>query len=159
LSVLLREWDRSVASGSLFEKEARIRRSDGEYRWFLMRAVPLRDDFGTIIKWYGTSIDIEDRKQAERIRTMQARQASLRADVSAAFSKPASLEVTLHECVDAIVRHLDAAFARIWILNKREEMLELQASAGMYTHLDGEHSRIPVGKFKIGLIAHEKKPH
>jgi C4-dicarboxylate-specific signal transduction histidine kinase len=65
----------------------------------------------------------------------------------------------LRGCAEAIVRHLDAAFARIWTLNKEKNMLELQASAGMYTHLDGPHSRIQVGELKIGLIADEKKPH
>jgi hypothetical protein len=77
----------------------------------------------------------------------------VRADVSAAFSRPASLRVTLRECVDAIVRHIDAAFARIWTLNKDQETLELQASAGIYTHLDGPpHSRVQVGKLKIGAL-------
>ena len=51
------------------------------------------------------------------------------------------------------------AFARIWTLNPAENVLELRASAGMYTHLDGPHGRVPVGTFKIGLIAEERKPH
>ena len=159
LPLLIDEWDRSVVAGTTFEKEARIRRADGQYRWFLVRAVPLRDDFGAVVKWYGTNIDIEDRRQAEQIRTLQACQASMRADVSTAFSKAASLAGTLRECVEAMVRHLDAAFARIWMLNKEQQTLELRASAGMYTHLDGRHSRIPIGKQKIGLIAQEKTPH
>ena len=58
-----------------------------------------------------------------------------------------------------MVEHLGAAFARIWTLNREEEMLELQASAGMYTHIDGPHSRVPVGSFKIGKIAQERAPH
>jgi PAS domain S-box-containing protein len=58
----------SLATGKPFENEARLRRADGEYRWFLHRAVPLRDGHGTIGKWYGTAIDIEDRKQAEEER-------------------------------------------------------------------------------------------
>ena len=45
--------------------EARLRRFDGEYRWFLIRAVPFRDETGTIVYWYGSSTDIEDRKRAE----------------------------------------------------------------------------------------------
>jgi C4-dicarboxylate-specific signal transduction histidine kinase len=65
----------------------------------------------------------------------------------------------LQGTAEAIVRHLDAAFARIWTLNKEKGMLELQASAGMYTHLDGPHSRIQFGELKIGLIAQEKRPH
>ena len=148
-----------LASGQSGEMEARLRRFNGEYRWFLIRTVPLRDELGNIVRWYGTSTDIEDRKQAEEIRTAQARQAGVRADVSAALSKPADSGEILRGCTEAIVRHLDAAFARIWTLNKEKNMLELQASAGMYTHLDGPHSRIQVGKLKIGLIAEEKKPH
>jgi hypothetical protein len=58
-----------------------------------------------------------------------------------------------------LVEHLDAAFARIWTLNEQNDILELQASAGIYTHIDGAHSRVPVGQFKIGLIAKERKPH
>src|SRR5215467_3476206 len=53
------------ASGEPGEAEARLRRFDGEYRWFLFRAVPLRDGPGTIVKWYGTNTDIEDRRRAE----------------------------------------------------------------------------------------------
>jgi PAS domain S-box-containing protein len=153
------KWRTIVASGESGEHEARMLRFDGEYRWFLIRIVPLRDERGNIVKWYGTGTDIEDRKQAEEIRTAQARQAGVRADVSAAHSKPADSGEILRGCTEAIVRHLDAAFARIWTLNKEKNVLELQASAGMYTHLDGLHSRIPVGKLKIGLIAEEKKPH
>ncbi|MEM7530624.1 MAG: GAF domain-containing protein [Chloroflexota bacterium] len=70
-----------------------------------------------------------------------------------------SLPQMLHGCVQAMVDHLDAAFARIWTLNEPLQLLELQASAGMYTHLDGAHSRIPVGQFKIGMIAKEQQPH
>jgi PAS domain S-box-containing protein len=58
-----------------------------------------------------------------------------------------------------MVHHLDAAFARIWTLTPGEHVLQLQASAGLYTHLDGPHSRVPVGQFKIGLIAQERQPH
>src|SRR5712692_6994972 len=66
---LKEEWRAALAAGKPFEKEARLRRGDGEYRWFLVRAVPLRDGHGNIVKWYGTTTDIEDLKRAEdRIR-------------------------------------------------------------------------------------------
>jgi len=156
---LMDKWLTSIATGNPFEAEARFRRADGQYRWCLCRAVPLRDELGNIVQWYGTSTDIEDRKQAEEIRTAQIHQASTRAEVSAALSRPGPLREILHGCAEALVRHLDAAFARIWTLNKEKNMLELQASAGMYTHLDGPHGRVPVGKLKIGLIAQEKKPY
>ena len=65
----------------------------------------------------------------------------------------------LQGCAEAIVSNLDAAFARIWTLDAATNVLELRASAGQYTHIDGPHGRVPVGKFKIGLIAEERKPH
>jgi PAS domain S-box-containing protein len=60
-------WASLRASGEPGEFEARFRRFDGSCRWFLIRAVPLRDDAGRIIKWYGLSTDIEDRKQADAL--------------------------------------------------------------------------------------------
>jgi PAS domain S-box-containing protein len=59
------KWRSSVATGRPFEAEARLRRADGEYRLMLLRKVPLRDEAGTIVKWYGSAFDIEDRKRAE----------------------------------------------------------------------------------------------
>ncbi len=64
-ATLVEEWRAALAAGEPFNKEARLRRADGEYRWFLLRAVPLRDELGNIVKWYGTTTDIEDRKRAE----------------------------------------------------------------------------------------------
>jgi len=62
---MLVKWSTIRASGMPGELEARLRRFDGEYRWFLFRAVPLRNEQGNIVKWYGSSTDIEDRKRAE----------------------------------------------------------------------------------------------
>jgi Sigma-54 interaction domain/PAS fold len=59
------KWRSSLAAGEPLEVEARSRRGDGEYRRLLHRAVPLRDEHGKIVKWYVSSIDIEDRKRAE----------------------------------------------------------------------------------------------
>jgi formate hydrogenlyase transcriptional activator len=58
-------WRRHRAAGEPVEVEARLRRLDGIYRWFLFRAVPVRDAKNNVIKWYGTNTDIEDRKQME----------------------------------------------------------------------------------------------
>src|SRR5882757_6055270 len=62
---MLVKWSAIRESGMPGELEARLRRFDGEYRWFLFRAVPLRDEQGNIVTWYGSSTDIEDRKRAE----------------------------------------------------------------------------------------------
>ena len=65
LEAIVAKWRACLANGKAFEHEARMRRADGEYRWRLFREVPLRDEDGNIVKWYGSSIDIEDRKRAE----------------------------------------------------------------------------------------------
>jgi PAS domain S-box-containing protein len=59
------KWMEAVATGKPHENEVRYRRSDGQYRWHLDRGVPLRDEDGSIVKWYGVATDIEDRKRAE----------------------------------------------------------------------------------------------
>jgi formate hydrogenlyase transcriptional activator len=62
---MMEKWQEVLTSGEAGEVEARLRRHDGSFRWFLLRAEPLRDETGKIVRWYGTSTDIEDRKQAE----------------------------------------------------------------------------------------------
>jgi len=62
---LKEEWRAALAAGKPFEKEARLRRADGQYRWFLIRAVPLIDERGNIANWYGMTTDIEEMKKAE----------------------------------------------------------------------------------------------
>jgi len=59
------KWMEAVATGKPLENEVRSRRSDGQYRWQLDRGVPLRDEDGNVVKWYGVTTDIEDRKRAE----------------------------------------------------------------------------------------------
>ena len=74
---LVKDWQSCLASGTSVDTEARMRRFDGAYRWFLIRANPLRDESGNILKWYGTTTDIEDRKrgeEAQRSRELSWRQ-------------------------------------------------------------------------------------
>lgn len=72
----LAQWRAALASGKPMEAEARLRRTDGQYRWLLIRNVPLRAKNGKIVKWYGTSTDIEDLKRAgeerEKLRQLEA---------------------------------------------------------------------------------------
>jgi PAS domain S-box-containing protein len=77
INLHLEKWRASLASGQRFENEVRFRHaSDGKYRSFLARAVPLRDERGNILKWYGMLTDIDDRKRAEqereRLRRLEA---------------------------------------------------------------------------------------
>jgi len=66
VAAIVQKWHAALASGEPFEIETRVRRADGSYRALLHRKLPLRDEHGNIVKWFGSSIDIEDRKCAER---------------------------------------------------------------------------------------------
>jgi PAS domain S-box-containing protein len=103
--------------------------------------------------------EIVRRSQAERTLLQRTRLATLSADVGLALTRTGGVRDMLRQCAESIVRTLDAAFARIWTLDPGADTLELQASAGIYTSLNGTHKRIPVGRLKIGLIALERTPH
>ncbi|GAC1453212.1 MAG: hypothetical protein PVSMB4_13960 [Ktedonobacterales bacterium] len=103
--------------------------------------------------------DISERQRAQRELEERASHAALSGAVGRALTSIDPIRLKLQHCAEAMVTQLGAAFARIWTMNPSEDMLELQASAGLYTHLDGAHSRVPVGALKIGLIAQERCPH
>src|SRR2546425_10306489 len=65
LEQLMETWLGLLASGEPGDEAARLRAFDGTYRWFLFRAVPVRDEQGRVVRWYGTNTDIEDLKRAE----------------------------------------------------------------------------------------------
>jgi PAS domain S-box-containing protein len=67
LEDLVSKWRLALATGEPYETQARVRRADGEYRWMLLRKVPLHDQSGNIVKWYGSGVDIEERRQAEDV--------------------------------------------------------------------------------------------
>ncbi len=82
---------------------------------------------------------------------------AVHAEVGGILLRGGDLHDALQECAVALVRRFDIALLRIWIC--QGATLVLRASAGLYTHLDGAHSRIPVGQFKVGLIAQTRQPH
>ncbi len=89
----------------------------------------------------------------------RARLTRLEGEIGRVLTRHGTLQELLQGSAEALVAHAGAAFARVWTFNGRTQTLELAVSAGMYTHLDGPHSRVPLGKFKIGLIGSEKLPH
>jgi two-component system CheB/CheR fusion protein len=82
-------WKHSLQTGAIYETEYRMRRYDGEYRWFLARALPLLDEKGNIVKWFGTCTDVHDQKMASDIleqkvkeRTEELQRANLELEAS-----------------------------------------------------------------------------
>jgi PAS domain S-box-containing protein len=116
---------RSHASGEPFENEARHRSANGEYRWFLVRAVPLRDAHGNILKWYGTLTDVEDRKKAEqereRLRQLEADLAHVNR-VSTLGELAASLSHELRQPIAAAIT--DAKTCLRWLEREQPDMEE-----------------------------------
>jgi PAS domain S-box-containing protein len=149
---------RSKREQSVYDLEFRIRTRDGIVKWLHGRALPRRQPDGSTI-WEGIFLDVSERKRIERQLSDHAERMAFSARVSGTFSESGTLGEMLQRCAEELVAHFDAAFARIWTLDEAEAMLELRASAGMYTHLGGPHGRVPVGRFKIGLIAQERRPH
>jgi signal transduction histidine kinase len=99
------------------------------------------------------------RDEVRRAQARLLRYQALRMEVNQHLAEPGPLDAGLQRCCEAVVKHLDASFARIWLLDEAGTTLELKASAGKYTHKDGAHARVPVGSFKIGLIAQERRAH
>ena len=135
---VLEKWRADMASGEASEDEMRLRRADGEYRWFLVRTAPLRDEQGDIVKWYGVSIDIQERKQAEeRLREtseqLRALSASLR---SAREEEGARIAREIHDELGSALMSLK------WDLEEVDKALS-----------DPEgRARLPAPQEKIGVM-------
>ena len=142
-----------------FIAEKRYLRKGGDVVWVQASISLERDGRGNPSRIVALTEEITDRKRAEATIIEQVRLAEYGRDIGRALTRGSSLEETLSRCALATVKHLDAAFARVWTTDEAGEILVLRASAGMYTHLDGDHARIPVGQFKIGQIARDRMPH
>jgi PAS domain S-box-containing protein len=122
-------------------------------RWLEVRAYPIGE---ASLALY--SRDVSARRGEEELARRFASYGELRAEVGVALAQERELRPMLQRACEAVVARLGMAFARIWLTDEAGEFLELQASAGLYTHIDGPHRRVPVGALKIGLIAAERTP-
>jgi PAS domain S-box-containing protein len=102
--------------------------------------------------------DIADRKKTEAELLERAHQAVFGAAVGSALTKAENLPAALGQCAQAMVRHLGAAMASIWTLADSANVLELQGSAWARRPLFGPQARVPVGEFRIGEIARDRRP-
>jgi PAS domain S-box-containing protein len=148
-----------IEAGAPIQFEEAVPMAEGERQYVVVKFL-LRDRTNKPYAVCGIATDITERKRAEELQARRARQAALRADIHAAFSSgtESALQNMLQHSAQAIVRHLDGAIARIWTLDDRQNVLELQSSAGLHGSSDGEHVRVPVGKLRVGLIAQKREP-
>jgi signal transduction histidine kinase len=115
-------WRSVVAAGEAGEHEARLRRFDGAYRWFLFRYEPLRQKSGTIVKWYGTNTDIDDRKRTEE--ALRASEQLARGQVEAvtrtleALALESSPDKLLEHVLRIITKQLNAHSICVWQRNE-----------------------------------------
>jgi PAS domain S-box-containing protein len=150
---------RCATQGKDFALQFRVLWQDGSVHWLDASGKTLGGTEGNARYVTGACFDVTAKQQIQRILIDRAKLGALTTDVGLALVEGETLRDILQRCAVALVEHLGAAFARIWTLNEFENVLEMQASAGLYTHVDGAHSRIPVGQYKIGLIAAERAPH
>lgn len=159
--VAMEEWPVTrVLRGETFTaNEAKARRQDTGALWIGSYSGTLaRDKIGRPLLGVLTFHDVTARKQAEAALEERARLATLTAEVGRAFVVTDDLRANLRRCVGAIVHHLDAAFALIWTTNGETQLLQLQASAGLPTYLDGSDGSISLGQVKISQIARDQRP-
>ena len=136
----IERWRASLATGGLFESEVRYRRAtDGEYRWFLTRAVPMLDENGRIVQWYGISNDIEDRKRAERLQTDLAHASR----VSTMGELVASIAHELAQPITATTNNAKASLR--WLQRDPPDLAQVRK---------GTESIIEAGMFASEIINH-----
>src|SRR5437867_2324643 len=105
------KWRASVGTGEPHENEMRFRRADGQYRWHLDRGLPLRDETGNILKWYGVVTDIEDRKRAEAFLAGEKR-------ILEILAQAATLEEAAPKILQGICECLDWDVGALWRVDR-----------------------------------------
>jgi PAS domain S-box-containing protein len=150
---------RAVHGETVRGAEWLVRRPDGTHRVLVGTARPLRRHDGSPAGGVLIARDETERRAVEEKLARRARHSTLFGDIGSALTQSGDIGSVLQVSVRALVRHVDAAYARVWLLNEEERVLELRASAGMYADLDGSYARVLVGDLDIGLIAEERVPH
>ena len=121
-------------------------------------AAPIKDSQRRVIGVVMVFRDVTSQRLVDNARAERGRLLMLRAGVAIQIASAERLGGLLQRCCELLGRHLDAALASIWTLSATEPVLELRASAGTFSELDGSHSRVSVGKEKIGRVAQERRP-
>jgi formate hydrogenlyase transcriptional activator len=135
---IVAHWRACIANGEIFEYEARVRRANGEFRWMFHRKVPLHDANGNIVKWYGSSFDIEDRKKAEVLLSAEKRLLEMTAtDVT--------LERILNDLCLFIEEQRSGTLASVLLLNPDGVYLRFAAGPGIPNEWKQQMEKLPIG--------------
>lgn len=114
LPPMLQGWKAALRDGTPFEMEFPIRGADGQYRWFLTRANPVRDRGGQLLRWFGTSTDVDQVKRAQEALRDETRVLELLNNTGAALAGTLDLPALLQETVDAATRISGARFGALY---------------------------------------------
>ncbi|PHV36274.1 ATP-binding protein [Janthinobacterium sp. BJB304] len=114
LPSMLQAWKAALREGTPFEMEFPIRGADGQYRWFLTRANPVRDRGGQLLRWFGTSTDVDQVKRAQEALRDETRVLELLNNTGAALASTLDLPALLQETVDAATRISGARFGAFY---------------------------------------------
>ena len=114
LPPMLQDWKAALRDGTPFEMEFPIRGADGQYRWFLTRANPVRDRGGQLLRWFGTSTDVDQVKRAQEALRDETRVLELLNNTGAALAGTLDLPALLQETVDAATRISGARFGAFY---------------------------------------------
>ena len=137
----------------------------GQWRWLEHSAWVVFEDVFLfvscrrgLLEMKETAVRTAALEQEVRTRQQAENDASLTAAVGLALTRGTEQRLMLQQCAEALVQHLDGGLARIWTLDESDDVLHLQAGAGVCRRLDEQHGRVAVGAFTIGAIARAREP-
>ena len=131
LPQMLQAWKSALRDGTPFEMEFPIRGADGQYRWFLTRANPVRDRGGQLLRWFGTSTDVDQVKRAQEALRDETRVLELLNNTGAALAGTLDLPALLQETVDAATRISGARFGAFFYHDDEQATHRARAVSGI----------------------------
>ncbi|ATB35327.1 two-component sensor histidine kinase [Cystobacter fuscus] len=150
----------AVSTGARrWQEQFRFRRKDGRYTHVVDRGHVSHDASGRPVRMVGVMQDVSAQKEVEAVLSRQARLSQLMADVGLALTRGSHRRDMLGRCVEAMVRHLDAAFARVWLLEEAVALLVPEASAGTSAPPEELFGQVPLGSpLLVGRLARTRTP-
>ncbi len=134
---LMERWRHSLDTGEAYAVEVRIQHATDGYRWHLVRALPMRDARGRVVRWFGTNVDIDDQRRAqERLSRLQA--------VTAALSEAPTPRQVMDVIITQGVSVLDAQAGAVWVVSEEGQSLELASTSDSVRSLMRGFERLPL---------------